>query len=334
MMIDNLTWKSRNLLTNMLRNADQAEVNAIAQTSAATTISILDERISETIIDDAQGSDNLADPLLTQLERDSAIDQLLGNNLEEIERRSHWLGDSYPFRLKENELFYIPSQTGVYEYCLAVSYLDSLTETPYAELVRFFEVIAAEAFRLFLGKDADYIRTGAPAISYPKTSMSFKQGFEFIHQQTAEWRWSPDESTLIDLPSIKDEGVDFVVWKRADERKGALFFLGQCACGKTDWHEKTSDIDADLKRISRWFRKTSYVPPIRAFALPFPITASSIFDTLTDYAGLTMDRLRITRIAEDPANSIFFSQHSEKIRSLSQLVLGLPNAENTSGAPA
>ncbi|WP_157793123.1 hypothetical protein [Bordetella genomosp. 8] len=319
-MIDNFGWAARRQLTKAVQNADQAEMAALIESVVSTTVGVLDERIAEAFEDDID--DAVEDPLRAQVDRDFQLEELMGETLEEIERRIHWLGDMYPFSLEGNTLKYSASTTGVYEYCLAISQAPSITAHPYVELVRYFEVLAADSVRAFLGDDADFLRTGAPTIEHPKSSAGFEDGMRRLNASTGEWVWHPQPEALPDLEHVKDEGLDFVVWKRLDERSGALFVVGQCACGDTDWHEKDQDIDSALVRIRRWLSRLSFVPPIRAFAVPFPISATAVFSSLTDRAGLTLDRLRLTRIAENANHRDYFSHtHGAALGRMTQIVL-------------
>ncbi len=319
-MIDNIPFSARRQLTSTIVNADQAEFAALSFRVVAASVGVLDERIAEAFEDEVSADIN--DPLKMQMDRDHQLELLNGEVLEEITRRRHWLGDLYPFSLDGNALVYSASRTGVYEYCLAISQAPSITASPYVDLIRYFEVLAADSFRAYLGAGADYLRTGAPSIEHPKSSQSFQGAVHTLNQATEEWVWGPQPEAVGDLPSIKDEGLDFVVWKRLDQRKGSLFIVGQCACGKTDWHEKDQDIDAGFVKIKRWLQRMTFVPPVRGFALPYPISASNVLANLTDRAGLVMDRLRLTRVAEDDVNrGHFLSEHREKLKSLTQLVL-------------
>lgn len=319
-MIDNFSWGGRGRLTIAAWNADQIEIAAISQSISASTVSILDDRIAEDFDDSTASDPN--NSLENQIKRDNQLEEILGTTLEEIERRQYWLGDDYPFKLSDGGLRYRPSQTGAYEYCLAISQAPNITANPYTELIRYFEIFVADVFSVFLGIGSDFLRTGAPSIKHLKSSTGFRNGIDRLHSETDEWEWGPQSDVGEDLTTVKDEGLDFVVWKRIDDRKGALFIVGQCACGKTDWHEKDQDIDADFKKVGRWLKKVSYVTPVRAFALPHPITAKNIFSTLTDRAGLTMDRIRLTKVAESTYNrEHFISQHKSVLSRLTQVVV-------------
>lgn len=319
-MIDNFSWSQRRQLSIDANNADQAEVAAIIQNIAATSVSVLDERIAMPF--DDEEDDGVEDPLAQQLERDEQIEGLMAGALEEIERREHWLEGCYPFELINGSLRYKGSKTGVYEYCLAISQAPNITARPYVDLIRYFEILAADIIRMFIGPGAGFLRTGAPSFPNINSAPNFQSAIERLHDLTEEWIWDPQEDAIGDLGAVKDEGLDFVVWKKIDSRKGSLFIIGQCACGNTDWHQKDQDIDGLLKKIGRWLRKISYVPPVRAFALPHPITANNIFSTLTDNAGLTLDRLRLTKIAEHTDHAEYFvAEHHSHITDLTKLVI-------------
>ncbi|MBH0311309.1 hypothetical protein I7E32_13140 [Alcaligenes faecalis] len=320
-MIDIYSWSDRNELTKASNNADQAEKAAILQEIAATNVSTIDERIAEDFEDDLLDI-AIHDPLSAQIQRDESLEGIMGNTIEEIERRQVLLGKDYPFTLIDGSLRYKSSKTGVYEYCLAISQAPSITTKPFTDLIRYFEILSADAFRAFLGPGTSFVRTGYPSVANINSSPVFKNGFSRLKEITKEWEWDPHSDALGDLSSVKDDGLDFIVWKSMDSRKGTLFITGQCACGMTDWHEKDQDIDANFVKLGRWFRKMCYVKPIRAFSIPHPISGQKIFSTLTERAGLTMDRIRLTKIAESPENSQYFqTEHTAVLAELTKLVI-------------
>lgn len=315
-VVDNYGWTRRVTLTEDARNADQAETEAIRQNVVATAVSMHDERIAEELEPEADSFTRLEE----QMRADVELDSLSGRIIEEIQRRADLLGEHYPFSLTEGSLRYSPSTTGVYEFCLAVSTAPNLTTGALVELARYFEILAGDVVCHYLGEGSEYIRSGAPA--YPETAVirSFKSAIDYLEEKTGEWPWAPNEDAVGDLGNIKDEGMDFVVWKSLDRRKGRLFVLGQCACGRTDWHDKTNDLD--LKRIRRWVRELPPVEPLRAFATPHNVTAKKVFGTLSSYAGLSFDRIRLTAIANTNLNrQHFIDTHSAELLRLTRLVI-------------
>ncbi len=319
-IVDTYSWRNRERLTTDALNADQAEVEAIRQTVAATTTALYDERLAEELefIDEERRTETRLDE---QIRTDVELDSLSGRVIEEIARRRELLGNHYPFELDNGALRYTPTASGVYEFCLAVSMAPNLTSEPYVELPRYFEILAGDVVCHYMGAGSNFIRSGAPAYPDDAELTDFKQTIEYLHAQTDEWEWHPTWDAEPDLPSVKDEGMDFVVWKSIDRRRGRIYVLGQCACGRTDWHEKTDDLR--LNRLTRWIRELPPVEPLRAFATPHNVTAVKVFATLARYAGLSFDRVRLTTIANSAsAVDHFIATHSPRLLELTRLVIG------------
>jgi hypothetical protein len=315
-VVDEYGWSRRTALMTDAENADQAEVEAIRQTVVATAVSMYDERLAEEL----EPEDGTLSRVEEQLEADVVLDTMSGRIMEEIQRRADLLGGQYPFNLADGVLQYSPSSTGVYEFCLAVSTAPNVTTGAYCELARYFEILAGDIVCHYLGDGSNFIRSGAPAYPEDATIRSFQEAIEYLHNQTGEWVWDPSEDAIVDLPHIQDEGMDFVVWKSIDRRKSRIYVIGQCACGRTDWHDKHSDLD--LKRIKRWVKNLPPAEPIRAFVTPHSVTASKVFATLAMKAGLSFDRIRLTSIAGAAVNVEHFrTTHSASLLRLTRLVI-------------
>jgi hypothetical protein len=233
-----------------------------------------------------------------------ALDNAVSDIGIEIRRRRHILNSAYPFQIEGNRLVYQPSRTLVYEFCLAVSQSPSLNEGAFAELPVAFERLARDVLVCFLGSGAEGVRTGWPPDEFDPRPPRLKQVISSLSRRmgesTGEWKWSP-EAGLPDDPEPKDrkdEGLDFVVWKAfPDGRAGRVCLLGQCACGN-DYPTKFNDIEADFRTLSRWVRPMSCAWPLRVFTTPRHIPNDIYFRTVNEDAGLTLDRSRITMIAE------------------------------------
>lgn len=297
-------------------NADQAEVAAITHSVSATTVALYDERLSEEFEAESETQTRLDE----QISSDILLDSMAGQVIEEIERRAHLLGDNYPFKLVDGSLVYRPSATFVYEYCLAVSTAPNITEGPLTELARYFEVLSGDIVCRYLGEGSQFIRSGFPPYPEGSTIRSLQDAINELKEATGEWEWAPSEDAIGDLAKIKDEGLDFVVWKSIDKRKGSLYVLGQCACGRTDWHEKHGDLN--FEKLKRWVPRLPPVTPVRSFVTPHNVTASKVFSTLSGYAGLSFDRVRLTTVANSAANlNHFVVSHAANLSRLTRLVI-------------
>jgi hypothetical protein len=191
-----------------------------------------------------------------------------------------------------------------------------------------FERLARDVLVCFLGSGADGVRTGWPPDERDPRPARLKQVITELNKRigeaVGEWIWSP-EAGLPDDPEPqdrKDEGLDFVVWKAfPDGRAGRLFFLGQCACGN-DYATKFNDIEADFRTLSRWVRPVSHARPARVFTTPRHIPNDIYFRTVNQDAGLTLDRSRITLIAESsPACEYVIRQAKRPYADLIRIVI-------------
>jgi hypothetical protein len=316
-----LDWSDRHRLMRIAANADQAEKEAIRLGNAAVATGFDDEKAAG-VLDDETPETGL-EPEWEGTEE--VTEHAEGEAIAEIECRQKMLGDYYPFRLKGAGIAYTPSTTGIYEFCLAASLAnDALSKKELNKLTTLFELVATQVVRAYLGDDAEAIRTGWPSHDPEQRPVRFKQMFGIVAKRTGEWRWDPSHPNPNDPHprQVKDEGVDFVVWKpMPDQRPGKLFVLGQCACGN-DWDNKCSELNA--KRLERWFRPATVTEFQRAFVLPRTISATPVFQQFGNYAGLIFDRARMVAIAEK--NAVEFSHWKAQLLPLTQTTF-TPNVD-------
>lgn len=267
-------------------NADQAEALALSRGITAVRDSAADEIISGQL-DDERGS--------AWSSTDELEEALLGQTLEHLEQRRKRLGKAYPFEIDAGKLRYSPSRTGVYEFCLNASLADHGNGQGTQWQIA-FERLCALLVAEFLGGGESY-RIGAPTYDLRLQPRRLKAASARLSEQCGEWRWNPPHPNPLDPdPSeTQDEGIDFVAWKRFDDRPGSLFIAGQCACGQ-DWRGKVRDLDE--RRIKRWWPEATLVPFVRALAIPRAIPGFYVIGENSRDAGLMLDRLRLTAIAE------------------------------------
>ena len=288
-------WELRKTHGRAAVNADQTEFRAMCYDSANLEAGIFDDRIADALDDydsvDPRGISSWA-------EEDARYEGATSDIGDEILRRERILSECYPFQKTGNKLEYIGSRTFTYEFCLAVSQTPSLCEDEFVRLPRAFERLARDVVVCFLGSRAEGRRTGWPPGQHGDRPPTFKGVVEDLHEATGEWHWNPSHGRP-DAPhprDVKDEGLDFVVWKlMPDQRDGNLFLVGQCACGD-DWEGKFRD--TDVTRLEDWIRPLSAVPPVRVFTTPHHIPNDTYFTEVNRQAGLTLDRARIVRLAE------------------------------------
>lgn len=261
----------------------------------------LDDRIAEAL-DDFETTD----PIGTEewSNTDLRIENAVGELGLELERRKRILGKAYPFELTKGQLVYSGSKSLAYELCLAISQSPGLSGGEFKKLPVAFERLMLDLVLRFLGEGSVGRRTGWPPEG--DRPARFKSLVAELHNETNEWRWSPDHGFPDDPSSqqIKDAGLDFVAWKQVqDSRVGRLFVVGQCACGN-DFETKLQDIDKGLVKLGQWIKPVCFATPVRAFCTPRHIPNDIYFASINQEAGLTFDRTRITLLAEASAEEV------------------------------
>ncbi len=289
--------------------ADRAEIHALRYGSAIVDDGLVSERL-------AAADDDLR-PELSKLEPWHEIDLTLdggaGGARDSVNRRSELLGRRYPFVLPS--LQYKPSDSLVYEFCLAVCNAPNLTKGKYKHLPRVFERLSCVLAKAYIGLGAGSHHLGWPRDNNKRTG-TFQDAIAPVNQETQEWFWAP-EPELPQSPTVKevkDDGLDLLAWKAIDERVGSLFFLGHCACGQ-NWQTKFHD--ADPRKLSKWFNPMTLVsPPVRLFFTPYHV-ADAVIREASRTAGVVLDRIRLTLLAEQ---STELRKHKALRRRLRELV--------------
>ncbi len=305
-------WEHRKHDDRIAKDADQAESVAVRYGTCNLESGTYDERIADAM-DDYDVSDPVGIPrwALEDIKFESAVSEIA----TEIQRRSQLLGAMYPFSIRGNQLLYTQSKTLIYEFCLAVSLAPSHKEGDFVQLPRAFEVLVRDVLICFLGNGSEGYRTGWPGDkTFEERPTKFKDLIALLHDKTGEFFWNPDPGLPAD-PShqdVKEEGVDVVCWKSLrDSRPGKLFLLCQCACGD-DWVGKFNDIDPALAKINRWMKPVCWAWPMRVFTTPRHIPNDAYFAQVNREAGLTLDRIRLSLIAEQDGHVDFIQKSFTK----------------------
>lgn len=323
-------WKARHQDARTAIDADQIEAIAMRRGSAVLDMAVVDDEISGAVEDEPL-SEGIRYAEWEGL--DCRSEEIVSASAAELMRRSKALGEYYPFSLRGNTLYYSGSHTLAYEFCLAITVAESLSAGDYKKLPIAFERLARDVTICFLGRgnETGGFRTGWPADSHETRPARFKDLIAELRRVAGcdghgkwEWNWDPMPNRTDDPEprDVRDEGLDFVVWKSIpDGRPGRLFLLGQCACGESNWLEKLHDLE--INRLENWLRPLSPVTPVRVFAIPFHIPNTSYFaQDIMKEAGLTFDRIRIALLAEQVGNRCFIeSQTKESLLNLIQLVM-------------
>ncbi|MCR9116442.1 MAG: hypothetical protein NXI22_05750, partial [bacterium] len=265
MVASDIRWENRRQDNRTADNADQTEFSAMSYGRATLDSGTLDDRIAEAL-DDFETTD----PIGTEewSNTDLRIENAVGELGLELERRKRILGKAYPFELTKGQLVYSGSKSLAYELCLAISQSPGLSGGEFKKLPVAFERLMLDLVLRFLGEGSVGRRTGWPPEG--DRPARFKSLVAELHNETNEWRWSPDHGFPDDPSSqqIKDAGLDFVAWKQVqDSRVGRLFVVGQCACGN-DFETKLQDIDKGLVKLGQWIKPVCFATPVRAFCTP------------------------------------------------------------------
>jgi len=225
---------------------------------------------------------------------------------DEVRRRSALLGKNYPFSRSGNSLQYNGSASRVYEFWLCITFLESLSTEVGKRFQIAFERLIRDVLVSHLGGDAIGLRTGVPNDSLEPRPEVIKGIIAELNKLAPdEWRWNPEHRypEEPDITDLGDLGMDVVACRPFEGKRGSdLFFVGQCACGLTDWHQKLHEPDA--QRLSSWIRPITYVPFVRVFAVPFHLPNTAFLGEVAKSSrALPLDRARIVEIAERAGNS-------------------------------
>lgn len=294
--MDAENWELRRAHFAAAHDADQAERRAVLMGASSMEDAALDQRISGEL-ESEEGPQTAGLPEWERL--NVQTEGLVGAALEEVERRLNIMEEAYPFELTEGGLIYRPSATGVYEVCLAASLDPMCTAEEYPKPTVIFEWVARDVLKLYIGSGSEGFRTGWPSDRRETRPRGTSKLFEELNSRCGDFVWRP-RSYLPVRPKprdLKDAGLDVVVWKHfGDRRTSILFALAQCACGRTDWETKVADLN--LKRLANWFEGPTIAEPLRCFFVPFHIPNHAHLKEISGYAGLILDRARVTMVAE------------------------------------
>ncbi|RYZ92305.1 MAG: hypothetical protein EOP06_04615 [Proteobacteria bacterium] len=276
-------------------DADQVEREAVRNGISNADCGTSDERIAGVIDDEIEESGN------SWKERQEILEDRSGMILKELVRRSSIMKEAYPFRLDGQSLQHVPSQSGVYEFCLAAAVSPNFRISPNPPASVVFEWISRDALRAYFGPRSQGFRTGWPrAPKFEKRGSRAKQTFEALGKLCGkDFRWSPTPPNCMDPQpkDLKDAGLDIVVWiPWADERFSQFIALGQCGCGRHDVGLNKAR-DLSLKRLNTWLKPLAAAEPYRCFFLAHHVPSDILLFQLASEGGMVFDRARIAVIA-------------------------------------
>jgi len=310
------------------KNADDLELAALRQGQAVVQAGLSDDQIAGTLADEYAAHFPGSAPEWAV--KESGLELAVAAETGEILRRARLLGKRYPFQLSAGKLTYLGSATLAYEFHLAISGADSLSKGQLARLPREFERLTGLTLATSLGHSADWYRLGWPPDDDRPTQI--KAAVHQLHERTGEWHWcaTPGLDEDPGPQTVKDGGIDLVVWKSfGDNRIGRLVLLGQCACGN-DWPTKVRDLDAAYF-YQTWLQKPmSCCGQIRFMAIPRAVTHIPSWIDASKHENLLLDRIRLTHLAELAGAAVIHPRHN-----LEELIkLAVPSFERAAAAAA
>lgn len=292
--------------SNWQRRIDQFEVALDADQTEWAAIRWTTINIDEGIRDDGLGG---------KFNSTAQKEEYAAAIADELRRRASILSGAYPFRIEGNGITYQASDSRVYEFCLSINFVPSVSHTEGKRYQVAFERLTRDVVSCYLGRNGvKSYRTGMPGDSLEARPQQIKDIVELIRKQAGhgEWAWVPEEG-FPETPAnrdLGDLGMDVVAWKEiGDSRGGNLFVVGQCACGLTDWDKKLDE--PNRGRLASWIRKISDVPFVKLFAVPFCIPEQAHLGEITrQVGGLVLDRTRIVSLAEARGNRTFIQSNA------------------------
>lgn len=277
-----------------LKNADDLESAALA--SGLDVPTPLDEGLyDDNIADFEPENDQLPHDTVEHAFRVSSLEEdLIADALAIIETRCRLLGDYYPFVVEGSHLTYRGSRTLVYEYCLATSTVQDISQQQFRPLREEFEVIAALALKIRLGPAAGFLRTGYPfGVDTPHESL--RDALESLSEPTPEqWMW--DSQVEDQHVFLNDGGVDGIVWLPFDSRPGSLLFALNCTCGR-NWMNQRKHLEFPANRIARYLSRPLKEQFRNVFAIPFHLHHE--LESASDQGQVVLDRIRLTLLLGD-----------------------------------
>lgn len=303
-------------------SADETELECLRVGAVPLEVGLRDELISDEILEERPGPPEEKE---RWAERDLKYDTAASGVAAEILRRSELMGTSYPFELSPGTLRYRGSGTLVYEFCLAIASAPSITEGAFVRLPRNFERVVAVAMACYAGGDAR--RIGAPTDEddppgYPSNFTGRILLMQSLSPGSNEWVMLPEAGFEAQQEHAQDMGLDIVVWKAfPDGRAGRMTMIGQCACGKHDITSESKMRENSLDRYQTTFRRMTWAPPLRFYAIPFHLPNEARFRRMHSIGGLALDRARIAMLAEGAENRDKFQPFRERFEHLIGLVV-------------
>ncbi len=215
--------------------------------------------------------------------------------------------DGYPFRMSDDNFLlsrvsdHAAPHYHVYKFLLLVTRADmgSKNRTQAGvDATKVFERLCADVLRAFWGanglSDAMILGTASQGNGDDR----FKNAIDELCKSLREgggWKKSARK------PRGGDGGLDVAVWRRfADEREGALVGFAQCKTGD-NWRKSRTQLQSRAF-CGDYMTDSLILDPIRIYMVPHRISRQR-WASDTRYAGLIVDRCRITEYASSVSNN-------------------------------
>lgn len=219
-----------------------------------------------------------------------AIESVCLDVFTELESRTRAAGIAYPFQIKNG----LVQQKGnwkdypAYVFCLCLSYFGCKERKgSKAYPRRWFEHLARDAARYYLGEESLAVRFGTPRLVSELPS-SFKQAINKVCKSLKEGEGFKGTSS----GHAQDDAVDIIAWKHfPDGLPGKVILFGNCATQR-DWdNSKARELNPEAFCLE-WMRDPPRCKIIKSYFIPHRVKYDQ-FLTQLRYAGVIFDRCRI-----------------------------------------
>ena len=236
-----------------------------------------------------QISDNMIDH---GCDDEDNVRELVGEAMEEIQRRSEACADGYPFRLQEDGLVvrfeHCPTSDEVnpaYLFLLLGTRLDMGANRTHGELdgAKLLESLSCRVLTNYLGRRSQAMVFGTAAHG------GFRDKLKQLCHCLGEGGGSRERG--LQIGRAKDDGLDVVGWNPfRDGCSGQLIIFGQCKSGTNGWKSVRRLIPSDF--VNTWLIDPPAMTPASALFLAESVDRRN-WAYVARGTGLLFDRCRL-----------------------------------------